>query len=118
MEAADQRRRQPRELYDIVADPKETANLADKEQATANKLAAQALEWEKLAPWPLRRLQPVPNHRGRDILLIMSDDMGFFLPWLLRQRDSTPNLDALAKDGLRFTQFYNMARCCQCGPAC
>ena len=25
---------------------------------------------------------------------------------------ATPHLDALAKDGLRFTQFYNMARCC------
>lgn len=25
---------------------------------------------------------------------------------------STPNLDALAADGLRFTQFYNTARCC------
>ena len=24
----------------------------------------------------------------------------------------TPNLDALAKDGLRFTQFYNTSRCC------
>jgi arylsulfatase len=24
----------------------------------------------------------------------------------------TPNLDALAKNGLRFTQFYNCARCC------
>jgi arylsulfatase len=24
----------------------------------------------------------------------------------------TPNLDALAKNGLRFTQFYNTARCC------
>ena len=25
---------------------------------------------------------------------------------------STPNLDALAAGGLRFTQFYNTARCC------
>lgn len=25
---------------------------------------------------------------------------------------ATPNLDGLAKNGLRFTQFYNMARCC------
>ena len=24
----------------------------------------------------------------------------------------TPNLDALAAEGLRFTQFYNCARCC------
>ncbi len=24
----------------------------------------------------------------------------------------TPSLDALAKDGLRFTQFYNTSRCC------
>ena len=25
---------------------------------------------------------------------------------------ATPNLDALAQGGLRFTQFYNTARCC------
>ena len=34
----------------------------------------------------------------------------------------TPNLDALAAEGLRFTQFYNTARCCPtaraCSPAC
>ena len=38
---------------------------------------------------------------------------GVLRPRLLRRRDrARPNLDALAAGGLRFTQFYNTARCC------
>jgi arylsulfatase A-like enzyme len=47
-----------------------------------------------------------------NIVLIMVDDMGYsdIRPW--GGEIDTPNLDALAKNGLRFTQFYNSARCC------
>ena len=37
---------------------------------------------------------------------------GLLRPRLLRRRDRTPNLDRLAAGGVRFTQFYNTARCC------
>src|SRR5262245_17670230 len=47
-----------------------------------------------------------------NILMIMSDDMGFSDLGCYGSGIETPNLDALAKDGLRFTQFYNMGRCC------
>ncbi|MCW1884942.1 arylsulfatase [Luteolibacter flavescens] len=47
-----------------------------------------------------------------NVVLIMVDDMGYSdLPAWGGEID-TPNLNALAKDGLRFTQFYNSARCC------
>ncbi len=47
-----------------------------------------------------------------NIILIMVDDMGYsdIRPW--GGEIDTPNLDSLAKNGLRFTQFYNSARCC------
>ena len=50
---------------------------------------------------------PRPN-----IILIMSDDMGFSDLSCYGGEIQTPNLDALAKNGVRFTQFYNTARCC------
>ena len=47
-----------------------------------------------------------------NILLIMSDDMGFSDIGCYGSEVQTPNLDSLAQNGIRFTQFYNMARCC------
>ena len=47
-----------------------------------------------------------------NIVVIMSDDMGFSDLGCYGGEIATPNLDALATGGLRFTQFYNMARCC------
>lgn len=55
------------------------------------------------------RLQAVPPP---NIVLIMSDDMGFSDLGCYGGEIATPNLDALARDGVRFTQFYNTARCC------
>lgn len=47
-----------------------------------------------------------------NIVLIMSDDMGFSDIGCYGGEINTPNLDRLAGRGLRFTQFYNTARCC------
>lgn len=47
-----------------------------------------------------------------NILLIMSDDMGFSDLGCYGSEIQTPNLDSLAANGVRFTQFYNGARCC------
>ena len=50
---------------------------------------------------------PRPN-----ILIILSDDMGWSDLGCYGGEIKTPNLDALAEKGVRFTQFYNCARCC------
>ena len=47
-----------------------------------------------------------------NIVLIMADDMGFSDIGCYGGEIHTPNLDKLAAGGLRFTQFYNAARCC------
>ena len=47
-----------------------------------------------------------------NIILIMSDDMGYSDIGCYGGVINTPVLDGLAKNGLRFTQFYNTARCC------
>ncbi|MGN6555788.1 MAG: sulfatase-like hydrolase/transferase, partial [Verrucomicrobiota bacterium] len=46
-----------------------------------------------------------------NIVLILADDMGFSDLGCYGSEIPTPNLDALAAGGLRFTQFYNTARC-------
>ena len=49
--------------------------------------------------------------RQPNILLIMADDLGFSDLGCYRGEIATPNLDSVAENGLRFTQFYNTARC-------
>ena len=47
-----------------------------------------------------------------NIIVILVDDMGFSDIGCYGSEIPTPNLDALAAGGVRFTQFYNTARCC------
>ena len=46
-----------------------------------------------------------------NIMVILSDDLGFSDLGCYGGEIETPNLDGLARGGLRFTQFYNTARC-------
>ncbi len=55
----------------------------------------------------LLQAQQKPN-----IIVILADDMGFSDLGCFGSEIHTPNLDRLAANGLRFTQFYNAARCC------
>src|SRR5258708_926237 len=50
---------------------------------------------------------PRPN-----IVILLADDMGYSDLGCYGSEIATPNLDRLASHGLRFTQFYNTARCC------
>ena len=53
-----------------------------------------------------------PSVSKPNIVVILVDDMGFSDLGCYGSEISTPNLDSLAANGLRFTQFYNTARCC------
>ena len=46
-----------------------------------------------------------------NFLIILADDMGYSDAGCYGGEIQTPNLDRLANGGLRFTQFYNTARC-------
>ena len=69
-----------------------------------NRMAAIAITLLIVATTGLDAKQP-------NILLMMVDDMGFSDLGCYGGEIETPNLDRLAKHGLRFTQFYNTARC-------
>ena len=47
-----------------------------------------------------------------NIIIILADDMGFSDLGCTGSEIETPNLDALASDGVLFTNCYNTSRCC------
>ncbi|MBI1370651.1 MAG: sulfatase-like hydrolase/transferase [Planctomycetes bacterium] len=47
-----------------------------------------------------------------NIIIILADDMGYSDIGCYGGEIDTPNLDKLAAEGVRFTQFYNTCRCC------
>ena len=52
-----------------------------------------------------------PDRSRPNIVLIMVDDMGYSDIGCYGGEVQTPHLDRLAEGGLRFTQFYNTAKC-------
>lgn len=63
-----------------------------------------------LAAAPIARAAEAPPRPN--LVIILADDMGYSDPGCYGGEIPTPSLDALAAGGLRFTRFYNTARCC------
>ena len=47
-----------------------------------------------------------------NIVIILADDLGFSDVGCFGSEVATPNIDRLAANGMRISQFYNCARCC------
>jgi arylsulfatase A-like enzyme len=60
-------------------------------------------------PWWAPRV--VPPKGAPDVLLIMTDDVGFGAPSTFGGVIPTPALDRIAKAGLRYTQFHSTSLC-------
>lgn len=60
-----------------------------------------------LTPFLATNAQERPN-----IIIILADDLGYSDIGCYGSEIMTPNLDALAKKGIRYTNFYNSARSC------
>src|SRR5271155_4539640 len=58
--------------------------------------------------WPPR---VVPPKGAPNVLLIMTDDQGYGVPSTFGGVIPTPNLDRIAKAGLRYIQFHSTALC-------
>ena len=53
------------------------------------------------------------NHTSPNIIFILTDDMGFSdISCFGGQFAPTPNIDRIAKDGRKFTQYYSAAPIC------
>ncbi|MEM0970580.1 MAG: sulfatase-like hydrolase/transferase, partial [Verrucomicrobiota bacterium] len=58
-------------------------------------------------------LTPCASAQDRpNIVIIMTDDMGYSDLGCFGSEIETPHIDQLAAEGLRFSQFYNFGRCC------
>ncbi|HEY9173250.1 MAG TPA: arylsulfatase [Verrucomicrobiae bacterium] len=55
--------------------------------------------------------RPETGTKPPNILIFLADDMGYSDIGCYGSEIETPNLDRLAANGLRFTQFYNTTRC-------
>jgi arylsulfatase A-like enzyme len=111
---ADSRKRLERgdlELFDVVADPDETTNVAATHADVVARLRADLDRWWSPAPRPAAPRAAAP--RGPNVVLFLADDLG--------ARDlgctgssfyRTPALDALAAAGMRFTHAYAAAPVC------
>ena len=51
------------------------------------------------------------TNKKPNIIVILTDDMGYSDIGCYGSEINTPNIDRLANNGLRFTHFYNTARC-------
>lgn len=70
-------------------------------------IATASIPWLATANEMEYELRSPPN-----IILIMVDDMGYSDIGCYGGDIRTPNLDSLAENGIRYTHFYNSARCC------
>lgn len=61
--------------------------------------------------WALQAAPAAAAPARPNVLVILVDDMGFSDIGCYGSEIPTPNIDALAAGGVRFTQFYNTARC-------
>ena len=58
--------------------------------------------------WPPR---VVPPKNAPNVLLVIADDQGYGVPGTFGGVIPTPNLDRIAKSGLRYIQFHSTALC-------
>lgn len=81
--------------------------------ATALAMLAGPCTMTATAQSPAQPAAPAPAVQAKrpNVIVILVDDMGFSDIGPYGSEIPTPNLDALAANGLRFTQFYNSARC-------
>src|ERR671921_883871 len=53
------------------------------------------------------------SHKRPNIIFILADDLGYGdVGCYGQQKIATPNIDALAKQGVKFTQFYSGSTVC------
>ncbi len=78
---------------------------------TPNKKYATLLALAIALPAFAPRVATAEDDDRPNIVLIMCDDMGYSDIGCYGGEVQTPNIDSLAKQGVRFTQFYNCAKC-------
>ncbi|MGO4404683.1 arylsulfatase [Bosea sp. RAF48] len=87
----------------IVIDGKQLPAPPQKFEGVINQLAQDSKPF-----WPARI---APRQGAPNVLLIMTDDVGYGAPSTFGGVIPTPALDRIANDGLRYTNFHSTALC-------
>src|SRR5262245_6031753 len=99
---------------DIAAKEEKALRRRDVLLSASSALAASALSTSFVGSAQAQQ-QPVPGAGQRpNIIFIMGDDIGWFNVGAYHQgimASRTPNLDKLASEGMRFTDYYAEASC-------
>jgi arylsulfatase len=83
-----------------------SAPLAETAQEFKGKIAKSYAESEEWWPEPVRPPKGAPN-----VLILLLDDVGFAQVGSFGGLIETPNIDRLAKNGLRYNNFHTTALC-------
>ena len=81
-----------------------------KSRSLSRRRAMQSIASAAALPFVPRLVQT--ESRRPNLIVILADDMGFSDLGVYGSEIATPNLDDLARRGVRFSNFYNCARCC------
>ena len=111
----------PIELYDLAADPSESHNVAaDHPEVVARMQSILEREHVPDPAWPLpfadAALRPEPRDaaavRPPNFVVILSDDLGYGdIGPFGATKQKTPNLDRMAREGMKLTSFYAAPVC-------
>jgi arylsulfatase A-like enzyme len=109
-------RRSRRRLVALAAATVMASPTALGAQVAANQAAGE-MRWAepgrtvKESPPPAWPRTPVPAKNAPNILLILTDDVGYGASSTFGGPIPTPTLDTLAAQGLRYTRYHNSAMC-------
>lgn len=102
----------PTELPAPTERPTGVSWLGQRQARARRLLAACALGLSLLSTARGQQAGGERTPRAPNVLLILADDLGYSDLGCYGAEIPTPNLDALAANGLRYTQAYTSARCC------
>lgn len=97
------------ELYDLAADRCETTNVA---ASHPDRVCALEARWTQIAD-ECRKLAATPGGEPRaaaprppNVVIMFCDDLGYGDPSCYGGKVPTPNIDRIAREGIRFTDFH------------
>ena len=99
------------QIYGTPGAPSATESLAGKQLPPAPAGFGGVINERASASKPYWPARVVPPKGAPNVLLIMTDDVGFGAPSTFGGVIPTPALDRIAKIGLRYTQFHSTALC-------
>ncbi|HTY87124.1 MAG TPA: arylsulfatase [Candidatus Acidoferrum sp.] len=101
----------PIETTGVIGSPDATTTISGKQLPAPDPKFGGVIKddaFQSKAWWAPRI---VPPKQAPNILLIMTDDSGFGVPSTYGGVIPTPNMDRIAKAGLKYTQFHSTALC-------